>query len=70
LISAGSIYPQGYGKNTTAFSTLGPIATAEFVVENEKVVGFGWDNIGDDGDVKQSGSAVEETSEVWFVKER
>jgi hypothetical protein len=70
LISAGAIYPQGYGKNTTAFSTLRPIATAEFVVENEKVVGFGWDNIGDDGDVKQSGSAVEETSEVWFVKER
>jgi len=68
LISTGSIYPQGYGKNTTAFSTLGPIATAEFVVENEKVVGFGWNNIGDDGDVKQSGS-VEETSEVWFVKE-
>ena len=71
LISAGSIYPQGYGKNTTAFSTLAPIATAEFVVENEKVVGFGWNNIGDDNDdddVKRSGS-VQETSEVWFVKE-
>ena len=68
LIYAGSIYPQGYGENTTAFSTLVPIATAEFVVENEKVVGFGWDNIGDDGDVKQSGS-IEETSEVWFVKQ-
>jgi hypothetical protein len=26
LISAGSIYPQGYGKNTTAFSTLAPAA--------------------------------------------
>ena len=68
LIYAGSIYPQGYGENTTAFSTLVPIATAKFVVENEKVVGFGWDNIGDDGDVKQSGS-IEETSEVWFVKQ-
>lgn len=68
LISAGSIYPQGYGKNTTAFSTLVPIATAEFVVENGKAVGFGWNNIIDDGGVKRSGS-VEETSEVWFVKQ-
>lgn len=68
LVSIGSIYPQGYGKNSTPFSTLAPSATAEFVVENEKVVGFGWDIIGDDGDVKQSGS-VEETSEVWFAFE-
>jgi len=68
LISAGSIYPQGYGKNTTAFSTLVPIATAEFVVKNGTVVGFGWDNIIDGGGVKRSGS-VEETSEVWFVKQ-
>jgi hypothetical protein len=67
LVSAGSVYPQGYGKNTTPFSTLAPIATAEFMVENEKVVGFGWNITGDDGDVKQSGS-VEETSEVWFLK--
>lgn len=68
LISAGSIYPQGYGENTTAFSTLVPIATAEFVVENGKVVGFGWNNIIDDSGVKRTGS-VEETSEVWFVKQ-
>jgi len=67
LISVGSIYPQGYGKNTTPFSTLFPFATAEFEVENEKVVGFGWNITGDDGDVKQSGS-VEERSEVWFVE--
>ncbi len=67
-ISAGSIYPQGYGKNTTAFSTLAPIATAEFVVKYGKAVGFGWNNIIDDGGVKRSGS-VEETSEVWFVKQ-
>jgi hypothetical protein len=70
LISAGSIYPQGYGKNTTAFSTLVPVATAEFVVKNGKAVGFGWNNIIDDAasGVKRSGS-VEETSEVWFVKQ-
>jgi hypothetical protein len=69
LISAGSIYPQGYGKNTTAFSTLVPVAMAEFVVKDDgKVVGFGWDNIVDDGGMKRLGS-VEETSEVWFVKQ-
>jgi hypothetical protein len=65
-ISSGSIYPQGYGKNSTPFSTLSPGATAEFVVENEEVVGFGMNISGDDGDA-QSGS-VEETAEVWFVK--
>ena len=67
LISAGSIYPQGYGKNTTAFSTLDPVAKAEFVVKNGKAVGFGLNGI-DDGGVKRSGS-VEETSEVWFAKQ-
>ena len=68
VISAGSVYPQGYGKNTTAFSTLVPVATAEFVVKNGKAVGFGWNNIIDGGGVQRSGS-VEETSEVWFVKQ-
>jgi hypothetical protein len=38
------------------------------VVENEKVVGFGWNDIGeDDGVVKRVGS-VQESSDVWFVK--
>jgi hypothetical protein len=69
LISAGSIYPQGYGKNTTAFSTLGPIARAEFVVEDGKVIGFGWNNIGDDDDDVVKRGSVQETAEVWFVKE-
>jgi hypothetical protein len=69
LISIGSIYPQGYGKNCTPFSTLDPAVIAEFVVENEKVVGFGWNDIGeDDGVVKRVGS-VQESSDVWFVKE-
>ncbi|KAF8495154.1 beta-lactamase/transpeptidase-like protein [Russula emetica] len=69
LISAGSIYPQGYGKNLTAFSALVPVATAEFVVENKEVVGFGWNNIIDGGGGVQPSGSVEETSEVWFVKQ-
>jgi hypothetical protein len=67
VIYIGSIYAQGYGKNTTPFSTLEPAAAAEFVVENGTVVGFGWSDLSDDG-VKRAGS-VEETSDVWFVKE-
>jgi hypothetical protein len=34
IISSGSIYPEGYGKNTTAFSTLSSGGQATFVVEN------------------------------------
>ena len=65
LIYIGSIYPEGYGKNTTPFSTLDSSATAEFVVENGKVSGFGWNDLGNGG--KRAGS-VEETSDVWFAK--
>jgi hypothetical protein len=69
LISIGSIYPQGYGKNSTPFSTLALVAMAEFVMEYGKVVGFGWNNIGDDDvDVVKRAGSVQETSEVWFKK--
>jgi hypothetical protein len=59
LIYIGTIYPEGYGKNSTPFSTLIPAATANFVVEKETVVGFVWNDILD--------GPVEETS--WFVKQ-
>ena len=64
LIYIGSIYPEGYGKNTTPFSTLDSSATAEFVVDNGKVSGFGWNDLNDS---VKTGS-VEETSDVWFIK--
>jgi len=67
LISLGMVYPEGYGKNSTPFSTLAPITTAQFVVENGKIVGFGF-NDSDTSDLTHGGS-VEETSQVWFVKE-
>jgi hypothetical protein len=65
LLSTGTIYPEGYGKNSTPFSTLVPAAMVEFVVEDGRVVGFG---IGGTSDVTRAGS-VEETSDVWFVKQ-
>jgi hypothetical protein len=64
LISVGTIYPHGYGKNSTAFSTLSEFAAAEFVVENNTVVGFGVNDIGAVVSVGQ----VEKESDVWFVK--
>ena len=67
LISLGTIYPEGYGKNPMPFSTLAPATTVQFVVENNKIVGFGL-NDSDTSDLTHGGS-VEETSQVWFVKE-
>ena len=67
-MTIGTIYSHGYGKNTTAFSTLtpSPVASAEFVVENKTVVGFGVSAL---YGIKREGPlAVEQTSDVWFVK--
>ena len=67
LISIGTIYPEGYGKNSTPFSTLVPATLAQFVVENGEIVGFGF-NDSDTSDLTHGGT-VEETSQVWFAKE-
>ena len=64
LISLGTIYPEGYGKNSTPFSTLAPATVAQFVVENGNIVGFGF-NDSDTSDLTHEGS-VEETSLVGF----
>jgi len=64
VLFVGSIYPEGYGKNSTPFSTLGAGAIAKFVVENESVIGFGVFSL----DKDEAGS-VEETSDIWFVKQ-
>lgn len=59
---------QGFGEKTTAFSTLDPIAAAEFVVRKGTAVGFVLNNVIYDVGVQRSGS-VGKTSEVWFVKQ-
>jgi len=64
-VSVGSIYPEGYGKNSTPFSTVEASAIARFAVENENIIGFG---VYFSVDVDEAGS-VEETSDVWFVKQ-
>jgi hypothetical protein len=67
LISIGSIYAEGYGKNATPFSTLAPATIAQFVVENGRVVGFGFNETAD-SDVTHSGRSAEDTSQVWFFE--
>jgi hypothetical protein len=64
-LSSGSIYPEGYGKNSTPFSTLTPGALATFVVENGSVLGFGVSGI---SGVERTGP-VKEASDVWFDKQ-
>lgn len=64
-IYAGTIYPEGYGKNSTPFARQSAIGLATFVVENESVVGFGISGI---SDVERPGP-VEEASDVWFVRQ-
>ena len=64
IISGGTIYPEGYGKNSTPFSTLEPAGLATFVVEKGSVVGFGVSGI---SGVERLGP-VEEVSDIWFVR--
>ncbi|KAI0286671.1 beta-lactamase/transpeptidase-like protein [Russula aff. rugulosa BPL654] len=64
-IDIGTIYPQGYGKNTTPFALTGEYTTAEFVVEDGQVIGFGFNDSASVLPVNPAGS-VKETSQVWF----
>jgi hypothetical protein len=68
LLLIGTIYSQGYGKNSTPFHTLGEFATAKFEVENGKVVGFGFNESEFWSSPINSGGSVKETSQVWFDK--
>ena len=65
VLSIGTIYPKGYGKNSTPFSTLDLGGQATFVVENGLVVGFGVSGI---SGVERAGP-VKEASDVWFDKQ-
>jgi hypothetical protein len=65
-VLSGEIYPQGYGKNSTPFTTLSPYTTAKFVVENGEVVGFGFDDDDDNPVLPVKPGTVKEISQVWF----
>ncbi|KAG8221711.1 beta-lactamase/transpeptidase-like protein [Butyriboletus roseoflavus] len=67
-----SLYPNGYGKDTTPFETrgVGPAeGLAEFVVEDGKVVGFGMSGLVDQlTERARTHESVQDRAEVWFDK--
>ncbi|KAG9311213.1 beta-lactamase/transpeptidase-like protein [Chiua virens] len=68
-----SLYPDGYGKDTTPFEVtgVGPAGgLAEFVVEDGRVVGFGVSGlVGQLTERERTGTTVRDGAEVWFDKE-
>lgn len=72
------LFPEGYGKDTSAFETWETgegEARAMFVVDRSggkaRVVGFGLFGLGSPGEVTEReriGGNVEETADAWFVK--
>ncbi|KAI0261080.1 beta-lactamase/transpeptidase-like protein [Gloeopeniophorella convolvens] len=66
LLMAGTVYPAGYGRNTTPFAHwLGPPDSVEFVLRDDgSVKGFGIGAVGERGGY----GSVEDDAEVWFVK--
>ncbi|KAI9446783.1 beta-lactamase/transpeptidase-like protein [Lactarius indigo] len=64
LVDFGSLYPTGYGRNTTPFAHWSFHATADFVVEDAIVRGFGLSRIGE----RDGYGSVEEKSDVCFSK--
>jgi hypothetical protein len=64
-LSGGTIYPEGYGKDSTPFAQFIPMGQATFVVEDATIAGFGISGI---SGVERKGP-VEKASDVWFVKQ-
>ncbi|KAG1735692.1 beta-lactamase/transpeptidase-like protein [Suillus paluster] len=67
-----SLFPEGYGRDSTPFETaeIGTSqATAEFVVEDGKVVGFGLVGlVGQLTERERTHTTVKDRAEVWFDK--
>lgn len=72
LVQYTSLFPGGYGRDSTAFETaeIGTSqATAEFVVEDGKVVGFGLVGlVGQVTERERTHTTVKDRAEVWFDK--
>ena len=64
LVDFGTLYPTGYGRDTTPFAHWIFEVIADFVVEDGQVKGFGLSGIGE----RQGYGSVEENSDVWFTK--
>jgi hypothetical protein len=64
LVDFGTLYPAGYGKNTTPFAYWMDHVPADFVVEDGIVRGVGFGGI----DERERNESVEENFDVWFRK--
>src|SRR6267154_4454668 len=72
LVQWTSLFPEGYGRDITPFETaeIGTSdATAEFVVEDGKVVGFGLVGlVGQLTERERTHATVKDRVDVWFDK--
>lgn len=72
LVLVTSLFPEGYGRDSTPFETaeIGTSeATAEFVVEDGKVVGFGlFGLVGELTRRERAYTTVKDRAEAWFDK--
>jgi hypothetical protein len=72
LVQLTSLFPEGYGRDSTPFETaeIGTSeSTAEFVVENGKVVGFGlFGLVGQLTERERIQTTVKDRAEAWFDK--
>ncbi|KAG2033655.1 beta-lactamase/transpeptidase-like protein [Suillus americanus] len=72
VVQYTSLFPEGYGRDRTPFETaeIGTSeATAEFVVEDGKVVGFGLVGlVGQVTERERAHTTVKDRAEVWFDK--
>jgi hypothetical protein len=64
FVDFGTLYPTGYGRNTTPFAHWIFKVIADFIVEDGQVKGFGLSGIGE----RQGYGSVEGDSDVWFTK--
>ncbi|KAG2063760.1 beta-lactamase transpeptidase-like protein [Suillus decipiens] len=64
-----SLFPEGCGRDRTPFETTTLESTAEFVVEDGKVVGFGlFGMVGQLTERERTHTTVKDRAEVWFDK--
>ncbi|KAG2041984.1 beta-lactamase/transpeptidase-like protein [Suillus americanus] len=69
VVQFTSLFPEGYGRDRTPFETAMSAATAEFVVEDGKVVGFGLVGlVGQVTERERTHTTVKDRAEVWFDK--
>lgn len=70
VVLCTSLFPEGYGRDSTPFETgSSDEVTADFVVEDGKVVGFGLAGlVGQLTERERTHTTVKDRAEVWFDK--